>query len=149
MDLLGQTAANHLQATVTAVMVTAPEQSDEPTRQQRRETLDALAGEWLDRKAAIEKETAGLAEVAELIGRYLKPGERHELTGVPGVGVQMKRPSRSFDQDAALALLTEEEAKECEVTDLSWANVKKLLKDRGRLEECMKPGSGRGSLVQL
>lgn len=166
MDLLGQAAADHLKTDVTAIMVQAPDPTITPEQRantdalfgnaspapavdpgQRRETLDALVNEWLDRKAAAEKEAAGLAEVAELIGRHLKPGEKHEV--VPGVGVQMKRPNRAFDQEAALALLSEADLVQCEVRDISWSMVKALLKDRGVLDQAMKQGSGRGSLVQL
>lgn len=116
-----------------------------PTERLDRAEMDALVGEWLDERGATEKHAAKVADVAAVITAKLRPGEQWEV--VQGVGCKIISARRSFDEAAAAELLTDEDLTACQA--LSWTAAKALLKARGQLDACMRPGTGNGSLVIL
>jgi hypothetical protein len=84
--------------------MTAPPQPENPPDKEAKARRDQLVGDWLDARAGAEKYATIAKQLAEQLIREVGVGHSHEL--LPGVGIRVQAPARTFNADRAHAVLT-------------------------------------------
>lgn len=109
--------------------------------------LTQLVNDRIDAKATAEKALKVAKDCDAVILARLRPGERWEV--VPGVGVAVREPSRSYSPKLAQQLLTDQDIAACTITTVDPLLVKQLLKKRHQLDQAMQPGTGDPTVAAL